>query len=168
MRIILTEDVPSLGTIGNTVSVKDGYARNYLLPRSKAILANESNTKALEHHKRYLEARRKKVLGQFQGMAGELVKLSLQVLKRAGADEKIFGSVTTAELAEGIKAAGHEVSKRQITIPADVKKLGTYEADVKLHSEVTAKVKFTVVAENAAELEAAKKEASEKESTEDN
>lgn len=147
MKLILTEDVPSLGTIGAIVSVKNGYARNYLLPRSLAVLANEGNTKQLEHQKRVLTKRREKVLGEVKALAKKIEKASLEVAKQVGEDEKIFGSVTSVELADLLDAQGIKIDKKNIKLPVDVKKVGVYTADVKLHSEVTAKLKFWVVSQ---------------------
>ncbi|NRA44658.1 MAG: 50S ribosomal protein L9 [Oligoflexales bacterium] len=147
MKLILKEDVPSLGTIGTIVTVKDGYARNYLLPRDLAVPANESNQKQLEHQKRVLAARREKVLGEVKALASKIEKVSVEVAKQVGEDERIFGSVTAAELAELLEAKGHSVSKKDIKMPEDVKKVGVYTAEVRLHSEVTAKLKFWVVSQ---------------------
>lgn len=148
MKLILTNDVPTLGGIGSIVQVKNGYARNYLLPKKLAVLANESNTKQLEHQKRVLAKRREKVLNEFKALASKIEKVSLEVSKLVGEDERIFGSVTTAELAEMLAAQGVKVSKKDITLPEDVKKVGVYTANVSLHSEVNAKLKFWVVAQS--------------------
>lgn len=149
MKLILTEDVPSLGTIGNIVNVRDGYARNFLLPRSLAIPANESNTKQLEHQKRVLSARREKVLAEMKTLAASIEKLSLEVSKQVGEDERIFGSVTSTELAELLEKQGVQISKKDIKMPEDVKKVGVYTAEIRLHSEVVAKLKFWVVPQQA-------------------
>ena len=92
MKLILTEDVPSLGSIGAIVNVKDGYARNYLLPRGIAVPANESNTKQLEHQKRVLNARREKVLAEKKALAAKIEKLSVEVAKQVGEDESKSGN----------------------------------------------------------------------------
>ncbi|MFK7823671.1 MAG: 50S ribosomal protein L9 [Oligoflexales bacterium] len=147
MKLILKEDVPSLGTIGTIVTVKDGYARNYLLPRDLAVPANESNKKQLEHQKRVLSARREKVLGEVKALASKIEKVSVEVAKQVGEDERIFGSVTAAELVELLEAKGFKVSKKDIKMPEDVKKVGVYTAELRLHSEVTAKLKFWVVSQ---------------------
>ena len=147
MKLILKEDVPSLGTIGTIVTVKDGYARNYLLPRDLAVPANESNQKQLDHQKRVLAARREKVLAEVKGLASKIEKVSVEVSKQVGEDERIFGSVTAAELAELLEAKGFSISKKDIKMPEDVKKVGVYTAEVRLHSEVTAKLKFWVVSQ---------------------
>lgn len=149
MRIILTQDVKKLGSIGEIVNVKDGYARNYLLPRNFAVVANEANKAELEHQKRVLERKSAKVLAEMKKLASNIEKVSVTIAKKAGEDEKIFGTVTAAELEAKLKEAGVEVDKRDIELTEEVKKVGVYNADVKLHSKVTAKLKFWVVAEEA-------------------
>lgn len=147
MRLILTQEVFSLGSIGDIVTVKDGYARNFLLPRGMATFANESNKKALEHHKRVLQKKRDAALGAARTVATLIEKTSVTVAKQVGEDEKIFGSVTTAELEVLLKAEGIEISKKDISLNEEVKKVGVYSASVRLHQEVSAKFKVWVVAQ---------------------
>jgi large subunit ribosomal protein L9 len=150
MRVILTEDVKTLGSIGDVMNVKDGYARNFLIPRSLAKVANESNRKELEHNKRILERRKQKVLAAFKTLAASIERVSVTVAKPVGEDERIFGTVTSAELEELLAKEGLTVSRKDIKISEEVKKVGVYSAEVKLHSEVTAKFKVWVVAEASA------------------
>jgi large subunit ribosomal protein L9 len=147
MRVILTQDVSSLGTIGDIVNVRNGYARNFLLPRGLASLANEENKTALAHQKRVLDRRREKVLAAAKELGTSIEKTSVTVTKQVGEDEKIFGSVTTQELEALLQAEGLNVSKKDITIVDEIKKVGVYSAQVKVHSEVTAKFKVWVVAQ---------------------
>ena len=147
MKLILTEDVRSLGSIGSQVSVKNGYARNFLIPRGFAVPANESNKKHFEHQKKVLTAKREKVLEEVKKLASKIEKVSLEIAKQTGEEDKIFGAVTAAELVELLHAQGIDVSKKDIQIPADVKKLGEYTSEIKLHSEVTAKLKFKVISQ---------------------
>lgn len=147
MRIILTQDIRKLGSIGDIVNVKDGYARNFLLPRSMAVTANEANKAELEHQKRLLERKSAKQLAEYKKLASNIEKVSVTISKRAGEDEKIFGTVTPQELSNSLGDAGIEVDKRDIFLTESVKKVGVYSADVKLHSKVTAKLKFWVVAD---------------------
>lgn len=149
MKLILKEDVPLLGTIGDEVTVKGGYGRNFLLPRDIAVAANTSNQKQADHQKRVLAARRDKVLAEKQALAKKIEKISVEVKKQVGEDERIFGSVTTAELVELAKAKGVEISKKDVSLPTDPKKIGVYTADVRLHSDVVASLKFWVVGETA-------------------
>ena len=146
MKLILTHEVANLGSIGDLVNVRNGYARNYLLPRGLAAVANEENQAALAHHKRVLEKRREKLLAAAKELAAKIEKTSVTVTKQVGEDEKIFGSVTAAELEAQLQAEGLNVSKKDITILEDIKKVGVYTAQVKLHGEVVPKFKVWVVA----------------------
>ena len=147
VKLILNQDVPSLGTIGEIVNVKGGYARNYLIPRGLGLLANEKNKAALGHQLRILEKKRAKLLGEAKKLASAIEKTSVTVSKQVGEEEKIFGTVTTAELAELIAKEGLKVDKKDITILEEIKKVGVYTAQVKLHSDVVAKFKVWVVAQ---------------------
>lgn len=147
MRVILSETVSNLGAVGSLVNVKDGYARNYLFPRGLAIVANERNKTELDHQIRVFEKRRAKALGEAKALASKIEKVSITVSKQVGEDEKIFGSVTTNELEELLNQEGHKISRKDITILDDIKKVGVYAASVKLHPEVTAKFKVWVVAQ---------------------
>jgi large subunit ribosomal protein L9 len=149
MKIILTAEVSKLGSIGDIVNVKDGYARNFLLPRGLASVANDSNKKALDHQVRILEKKRAKALDEAKGVASNIEKTSVTVSKQVGEDEKIFGTVTTAELSVLLKAEGLEIDKKDIKITEEIKKVGVYAAEVKLHAKVTATFKVWVVAQTA-------------------
>lgn len=146
MKLILTQEVSNLGSIGDVVNVRNGYARNFLLPRGLAAVANEENKAALAHHKRVLDKKREKVLAAAKELASKIEKTSVTVAKQVGEDEKIFGSVTVAELESLLQAEGLNVSKKDITILEEIKKVGVYTAQVKLHSEVVPKFKLWVVA----------------------
>ena len=147
MNLILVEDVPGLGQIGNTVTVKGGYARNYLLPRSLAIPANEENTKQLKHQIKVLERKRNKILAEVKDLAKKIERTSIEIAKKVGDEEKIFGSVTTAEIEAAFKEKGLDIDRKKITILSDIKKVGVYEAEIKLHSEVSTQFKFWIVAQ---------------------
>jgi large subunit ribosomal protein L9 len=146
MKVILTHEVSNLGSIGDIVNVRNGYARNFLLPRGLAAVASEENAAALAHHKRVLDKRREKVLAAAKELGAKIEKTSVTVSKQVGEDEKIFGSVTTAELEELLKAEGLEVSKKDIHLLEEIKKVGVYSAQVKLHADVAPKFKVWVVA----------------------
>ena len=147
MKVILSQEVASLGSIGDIVNVRNGFARNFLLPRGLASVANEENEAALKHHQRVLGKRREKALSAAKTLGAQIEKTSVTVTKQVGEDEKIFGSVTGAELEALLKAEGLDVSKKDITILEEIKKVGVYSAQVKLHAEVTAKFKVWVVAQ---------------------
>ncbi|MDD9949981.1 MAG: 50S ribosomal protein L9 [Zetaproteobacteria bacterium] len=150
MRLILTAEVPSLGTIGDVVSVKPGYGRNFLLPRQMAVPANESNQRQLAHQKRVLATRREKFLAETRVVAKKIEGVTLTLAKQAGEDNRIFGSVTSAELAQLLTAQSVQVSKRDIVIPEEAKTLGAFVAKVKLHPEVEADLKFVIEAASEA------------------
>lgn len=147
MRVILSETMSNLGPVGTVLNVKDGYARNYLFPRGLAIIASDRNKAELDHQVRVFEKRRAKALGEAKALAAKIEKVSITVSKQVGEDEKIFGSVTTNELEELLVQEGHKISRKDITILEDIKKVGVYSASVRLHPEVSAKFKVWVVAQ---------------------
>ena len=147
MKVILRKDIEKVGALGDMVVVKDGYARNYLLPRSLAVTANPAQKKRWLHEKRILDKKKEQILSDMKKLAARLTKIKVSVAKQVGEEGRIFGSITTAEIAELIKAQGVEVSKKQIVLPKDVKKIGDYEANIRLLSDVQAKVKFSVTAQ---------------------
>lgn len=146
MKVILSHDVESLGRVGDIVNVRNGYARNFLLPRGLCLLANEENEAALAHHKRVLAKKRAVLLEEASKLAAAIEKTSVTVTKQVGEDEKIFGTVTNTELEQLLGAEGIKVSRKDITILDEIKKVGVYAAQVKLHSDVSAKFKVWVVA----------------------
>jgi large subunit ribosomal protein L9 len=146
MKVILVKDVPSLGTMGNIVKVKDGYARNYLIPRSFAIVANDGNRKELEHRKRVIDARKEKILKETRDLAQKIEKIRVTIQKQTGEEDRIFGSVTSSEIAAFFEQKGIDVSKKDIFFKDEIKKVGIYTAEIKLHQEVTAVVKVKVEA----------------------
>ena len=146
MKVILNQDVASLGRIGEIVSVRNGYARNFLLPRGVAALANEANEAELKHQRRILDKKKAKLLADAKALAAQIEKVSVTVYKQTGEDERIFGSVTTAELEDLLSQEGHKISKKDISLIEDIKKVGVYHGQAKLHPEVTAKFKVWVVA----------------------
>lgn len=146
MRVILTEDVAGLGSSGAEVAVKGGYARNFLLPSRLAVSASRKNKAINEHHRRVITRQQEKLLNTAKATADRLSKLSLTVARQVGEDERIFGTVTTGELEKMIKAEGIEVSRKDIVLAEEIKKTGIYEAEIKLHPQLTAKFKIWVVA----------------------
>lgn len=147
MRVILNQNVDNLGTVGDVVNVKNGYARNFLLPRGLGVIETTANKNAIEHHIRMLEKKKAAMLGEAKKLATQVEKISVTVAKQVGEDEKIFGSVTTAEIEELLAKEGVKVSKKSIRLTEEVKKVGVYSAEVKLHPSVTAKFKVWVVAQ---------------------
>lgn len=147
MELILNEDVPKLGHIGDRVKVKDGFGRNYLVPNGLAVAVTRANKMRIEGHLKSLEKVKAERLAQAKTLAEMVEKTSVTVTKQVGENEKIFGSVTTAELEELLSKEGVEVSKKDITLPEEVKKVGVYKGVVKLHADVKAEFKIWVVAQ---------------------
>jgi len=145
-RIILTQQVPGLGGPGDVVEVKDGYARNYLLPRKLAMKATRGSEKEIATIRRAREVREIRDLGEAQTVAGRLAALDVQLPVRAGQGGRLFGSVTSADVAAAIKSAGGpNVDRRRIELAGPIKTAGTHTVTVALHPEVSATVSVHVV-----------------------
>ena len=147
MEVILRKDHDTLGTVGTKVVVKDGYARNYLLPRGLAYEATDGALRALAEEKKQAERRSGKELKSSEKLAQELEKVSITIQMKVGEDEKLFGSVTSQMIADSLKEKGIEIDKRIIDLEEPIKALGIYTVNVKLHQSVTGKVKVWVVRE---------------------
>ncbi len=156
MKLILREDVYNLGKSGELVTVKPGYGRNYLLPRGIAVLANAENVKQLEHEKAVIEAKSAKMKGSAEEQGKKLSAIKVTIKRKVGeqkaaegeaAVQKLYGSVTALDVAEAIAAQGQKVDRRHIHLPEPIKALGNYEVEIRLHRDVTAKVKVEVAAE---------------------
>ena len=150
MKLLLKEDVDGLGFCGDEVEVKDGYGRNFLIPKGKALLATPNNLKAFNHQKRVVQGKVTKVIAAAQAVADEIAKVTCLVKKKVGDTGKMFGSVTAQEVADLLKGQGVEVDRRKIQIAEPIKKAGEYKIPVKLHSEVTAEIKLVVEGEQEA------------------
>jgi large subunit ribosomal protein L9 len=144
MQIILTEDVPNLGHIGDLVTVKPGYGRNYLIPRGYAVLATPGNKKQLDHMLRTLEEKRRRLRSDAEGVAARLHEISLTIPRQAGDDDRLFGSVTNRDIETELKNQGHEIDRRRIALKEPIKALGIYEIPIRLHADVTATIKLWV------------------------
>ena len=147
MKVILQEEVKSLGKMGDVVNVADGYARNYLIPRKLGVEANSKNIKALEHEKRKIEEKVRKVRNEAQGLAERLSGLTLTLSAKAGGEERLFGSITSMDIAEALKKEGFDIERKKILLDEPIKRLGSHTVGIKVHSEVTTKVQINVVAE---------------------
>jgi large subunit ribosomal protein L9 len=147
MEVILKEDIPNVGKIGEVVRVRDGYARNYLLPRGLVLVANKRNLKVFEHQKRVVAAQKERVLKHAQSLSEKLAGALLTIPVKAGEEGKLFGSVTNMDIEKALKAKGFEIERRKIHLDEPIKSLGDYEVPVRLTAEVTALVKVSVVAE---------------------
>jgi large subunit ribosomal protein L9 len=148
MKLILTNEVPGLGGPGDVVDVKDGYARNYLMPRSLAVAWTKGGEKQVGQIKRARDTREIRDLGHAQEVKSQLESLDVELPVRAGDAGRLFGSVTVSDIADAVRAAGGPtLDKRRITLGAPIKTTGAHEVSVRLHPEVDATVALTVVAE---------------------
>ena len=147
MKIILRQDFEKLGKLGDIVVVKDGYARNYLLPRKIGYLATKGGLKTLEEEKKQHVDRQKKEIHGAEKVAAELEKTSVTLKMKVGEDEKLFGSVTNQMIAEALKEHGITVDKRSVELEEPIKALGIYTVDIRLATGVTGKLKVWVVRE---------------------
>ena len=147
MKVILREDVQNLGKSGEIVTVKDGFGRNFLLPRKLAVLANEKNVRQLEHDRSVIAARQAKLKDSAQAEAGQLESVQLKIARKVGEQEKLYGSVTALDIAEALAAQGKRIDRRSIHLPEPIRMLGSHEVEVRLHRDVSAKIRVEVVAE---------------------
>lgn len=149
MQVILLDKIGNLGSLGDTVNVKSGYARNYLIPQGKAVMANKANIEMFETRRAELEAKVAEVLAADQARADQISALEAVVIaSKAGDEGKLFGSVGTRDIADAITAAGVKVAKSEVRLPEGaLRNLGEYEVSIQLHSEVFATAKIQIVAE---------------------
>ena len=151
MKLLLKEDVDGLGFCGDEVEVKDGYGRNFLIPKGKALLATPNNLKAFNHQKRIVQAKVKKVTAIAQSVAEEISKATLQTKKKMGEGGKMFGSVTAQEISDLLKSKGIKIDRRKIQMQEPIKKAGEFTIPLKLHPEVTGQIKLIVEGEKVEE-----------------
>ena len=145
MQVILRDDMDNLGKSGEVVNVKPGYARNYLLPRGLAVKATASDVARVEHEKRVIAARTAKLAKESQAAADKLSKVSVSIARAAGEEDKLYGSVTTRDIAEALREQGVTVDSKKLHLDEPIKTLGTTEVPVKLGRGVTATIKVSVV-----------------------
>ena len=147
MKVILRKDIETLGNIGDIVDVKEGYARNFLIPRKIAYTALDGNLKALEDEKKSIARKSEKELHVAEKISTELEKVSVTIPVQVGEEDKIFGSVTTQMIADALKEKDFDIDKRKIEIEESIKTLGIYNVNIKLHSNINANIKVWVVRE---------------------
>jgi len=147
MEVILREHVDTLGRRGDVVKVAAGYARNYLLPRKLALPVTEASKRQIEREREKAEARDAEERAAAGALGQRVSAIDISIARRVGENNTMYGSVTSADIAEALKAKGFEVEKRKITLPDAIKSLGEYTVAVKVHRDVTAEVKVKVVAE---------------------
>ena len=151
MQVILQRDVPNLGLVGEVVSVKAGYARNYLVPNGLALVADPKAVRQWEHAQRLTEHAKRKAAAEAQGRASAISGIDLTFPMRVGEQDKLFGSVTNRDIARALVAMGHPVDARRIVLDEPIKALGVYPVQIKLTAGVMAEVKVWVVADRTAE-----------------
>lgn len=149
MEVILLERVEKLGQMGEVVKVKDGYARNFLLPRKKALRATEANKKVFETQRAQLEAQNLAKKGEAEKVAAKMVGLSVALLRQAGDSGQLYGSVSARDIAEAVTAAGFTLSRNQVALTDPIKAVGVYTVKVSLHPEVSVEVKVNVARSEA-------------------
>jgi len=145
VEIILQESIKTLGKAGDVVKVADGYARNYLLPRGLALVADKKNLTNLERQRNRILARAAKLREEYEALASQLQSMELVVPAKVGEGDRLYGSVTSMDIAELIAAKGYQVDKRKIQIQEPIKAIGEYDVEIRLATDVTAIVKVKVV-----------------------
>ncbi len=145
MNVILHQDIPSLGRSGEIVRVKDGYARNYLVPRGLADVADPRNVRRLRHLKSLAEHRAAKELSKARAEAEQLSAMAVTIRKQSSEEGKLFGSVTNRDIAEALAAEGIELDRRNIILEEPIKNIGVFKVPVKMHRDVEASIKVFVI-----------------------
>ena len=147
MEVILREHVDNLGKRGEIVKVADGYARNYLLPRKLALLATDGNRKHVERERKIMETREAEEKGQAEAIAARLAAVDIAISRRTGDTDQLYGSVTSGDIADYLKAKGFEIDRRKLILPEPIKTIGDHNVPLKLHREVTVPLTVKVVKE---------------------
>jgi len=145
VKVILIDNIDRVGSIGDIVDVKDGYARNYLLPNNKAKIATPANMKILDALKKKRAAEEAKKVDDAKAMAAKIEALSVTIAAQAGEEEKLFGSVTSDMISTALSAEGFTIDKKEIILDEPIKKLGVYQVAVKIHPEVKANLRVWIV-----------------------
>ena len=149
MEVILREHVDNLGRRGDVVKVAEGYARNYLLPRKLALAVTEANKRQIDREKKVAEVKDAEERQQAESLAQRLGQAEIEISRRVGENDTLYGSVTSADIAHALEAKGFAVEKRRITLVDPLKALGEFTVPVKIHRDVTAQVRVKVVADKA-------------------
>ncbi len=147
MKVILKEDIPKLGTMGETVQVAPGYGRNYLIPQGKAVLATSKNFKELEHQRQLILRKADLIRKDAESFAEKFRGLTLTLARKVGEEDKIYGSVSVSDISQALKEAGVEIERKLIKLDEPIKSLGEFQVPVKVHADVTAELTVQVVKE---------------------
>lgn len=145
MKIILTEDVPKVGKMGQMLQVKDGFARNHLIPKKLAVVANPQNVKSLEHQRSLVDQKKNRLKRDAEELARRIENISCTIAKPAGEEDKLFGAVTAQDVEDSLRDEGITIDRKKVLLEEPIKTLGIYKVPIKLHSEVTANLKIWVV-----------------------
>ena len=148
MEVILKEDITNLGKIGEVIRVRDGYARNYLLPRGLVLEANKKNLKTFEHHKKIIGDQKQKIMREAQAVGDQLNGVSLVIPMKVGEEGKLFGSVTNIHIEKALKAKGLNVDRRKIQLAEPIKVAGEYDVPVRLSADLVVPLKVSVVSDS--------------------
>ena len=148
MKLILIKDVPGLGFQDEKVNVKDGYGRNFLIPKGLGVLANKSNSRVLEEKLKQTVKKQEEILKSAEKIANKIGDLNLEIKLKSGADDKVFGSVTTAQITKILSEKGFEIDKRNVTLSSKVNSTGEYTVFLKLHKDVTHEIILNVTGTN--------------------
>jgi large subunit ribosomal protein L9 len=149
MEVILREHIDNLGRRGDVVKVAEGYARNYLLPRKLALAVTDNNKRQIDRERKVAEAREAEEKSQAEAVAQRLAQLEIEIARRVGEHDMLYGSVTSADISQALQAKGFDVDKRKIQLPEALKTLGESTVPVRIHRDVTAQLRVKVVAEQA-------------------
>lgn len=147
MKVVLKEDVSNLGNMGDTVSIADGYGRNFLFPKKLAIPATKANLKMIEHEKKIINKRKNKIVTQWTELKNKIESLDINLPVKVGEYDKIFGSVTSMDIADKLHELGFDIDRKTIILHEPIKDLGMHTVKIKLHSEVNAEARVNVIAE---------------------
>lgn len=147
MKVILKEDVKSLGKSGDIVNVAEGYARNFLIPQKLAVEALTKNIKMLEHQKKVIQERAKKLKNMAEDLSSKISSLDISLKAKAGEEEKLFGSITSMDIADALKKQGIEIDRKKIILEEPIKRLGSYTISIKIHPNVISQLTIKVVPE---------------------
>ena len=167
MEVILIKDVPGLGFKDEIVKVKNGYGRNYIIPKGLGVLANKSNSKILEENLKQTAKKQEDILKEAQKLSKKIGDLVIEFKLKTGSDEKVFGSVTTAQISKMLEEKGHEIHKKNISILSKVNSIGEYDVELKIHKDLTHPIKINVTGDviKTKKKKKAKKEETLKEET---
>jgi large subunit ribosomal protein L9 len=147
MKVILKENVPNLGNMGDTVQVADGFGRNYLIPQGKAMPATSKSLKALEHERRLLQRKVEAAREEAEGLAGRIRELTLTIPRKVVAEDRLYGSVSVSDIAQVLEESGVSIERKQIRLEEPIKTVGEYRIPIKVHAEVTVELTVQVVEE---------------------